>query len=815
MSLGNCIPGLVEAGKLTKKQGKRAQEAYDRHYARLARDMSPVAAAAEASEAALRELEFEAKQKKRQAFLQAESQKNALGDMDRYRGKSPYAAVRAMIARDINGPFDNVEASAQRIEFQAQSRLAGFIEHFRRDLTGRSRDKTGMRDVVAELHGEASGNAQAKNFAAALGSTFEYLRLRFNAAGGTIGKLKNWGLPHNWDALKVRGASYADWRADMLAELDLGQMVDNKTGGPFTPETIETALQEVYESIRTNGLNAEPGSGFGSKLANRRSDHRFFKFKTAEGWMRIHAKYGTGDPFTIIMNHVRGMSTDIAMMERFGPSPDATVRYLIDQADRQEARSDGAAVGPITNTSGGRRKTEKLWSYMKGDLNAPVFPEGGLEKVGMAGVKILAGTRDLLAASMLGSAPLTAISDLNTQALTRRFNALPQSSLILGYVRELASRKEHDLSARLGLGMRDASRAMLGLSRYFGETNGPTLTAVIADDVLRLSGLNKFTEAGQHLFGKDFLRELAADRGKSFAELAPGRQAAMERYGIGAEQWNRIREAEAYEQDGAHYLDWQAIGDRTASDRMMNMVLGETNAAVQEAGAAARAMLVTDRPGTFWGEFGRNVVQFKSFGLSLMLNQAQRIAALPPGRRYAYAAQFLIGMTLFGALSIQLREVAKGRDPRPMENGEFWLDALVQGGGLGIFGDLFGSFNNDRIGSVGAFIAGPVGSLAEDVKDTIIADWKADDDHEHKGRHAVRLAKRYTPGGNLWYARLAFERELLDRLSAEIDPDYYESWERMERTAADQGQALWWRPGETAPERAPDAASAMQAAPQN
>ena len=38
----------------------------------------------------------------------------------------------------------------------------------------------------------------------------------------------------------------------------------------------------------------------------------------------------------------------------------------------------------------------------------------------------------------------------------------------------------------------------------------------------------------------------------------------------------------------------------------------------------------------------------------------------------------------------------------------------------------------------------------------------------------------------------------------QIDPDWRQSFRRMEKKARDDfGQEMWWRPGQTAPQRAP------------
>src|SRR3546814_18525633 len=86
----------------------------------------------------------------------------------------------------------------------------------------------------------------------------------------------------------------------------------------------------------------------------------------------------------------------------------------------------------------------------------------------------------------------------------------------------------------------------------------------------------------------------------------------------------------------------------------MGMVLSETTRAVQETTASARSgILFGTNPGTIPGEFLRNSFQFKGFALSLMMQQAQVVQMLGPYRGAAYAAQFFVGMTLFGAAGIR------------------------------------------------------------------------------------------------------------------------------------------------------------------
>ena len=77
-------------------------------------------------------------------------------------------------------------------------------------------------------------------------------------------------------------------------------------------------------------------------------------------------------------------------------------------------------------------------------------------------------------------------------------------------------------------------------------------------------------------------------------------------------------------------------------------------------------------------------------------------------------------------------------------------------------------------------------------------------------REGIMMAKRYTPGSNAWYARVALERLFWDRLLEAGDPEAHQSFGRIMRKARkNYGQEFWWRPGNILPERAPDVSAAF------
>ena len=78
------------------------------------------------------------------------------------------------------------------------------------------------------------------------------------------------------------------------------------------------------------------------------------------------------------------------------------------------------------------------------------------------------------------------------------------------------------------------------------------------------------------------------------------------------------------------------------------------------------------------------------------------------------------------------------------------------------------------------------------------------------GKEIARAAKRYTPGSNAWYARLALERLFWDALQRAGDPRANQSFRRtMQRARKNYGSEFWWKPGQVTPGRLPELAAVL------
>ena len=153
-----------------------------------------------------------------------------------------------------------------------------------------------------------------------------------------------------------------------------------------------------------------------------------------------------------------------------------------------------------------------------------------------------------------------------------------------------------------------------------------------------------------------------------------------------------------------------------------------------------------------------------------------------------------------GGLALQMKDIAAGREPRPMDDAKFFAAAFQQGGGLGIFGDFLFSDVNRFGGGITQTLSGPTGQLLDtSVKFTLgnIREAVKGEETNILGE-AVQLGKRYAP--EVWQTRL-FTDAMWDQVEMMANPDAQRRFNRVVRKRQKEfNQGYWWKPGEPTPE---------------
>lgn len=818
MSFKNCIQDGVAEGRISQAQADEANGLFDELVEQYNRQMGPGPAQTKAAADAAQAARIESIQRKRRTLLQAQAWKRADLDMRSYANGDPAEmgnAALSLLEQDVVSNYASVAQLRDAITRRATSMMDEYLTTFKRDMLGRTRNKATMNNLIREVFGENTGDAAARELAGAWGRASEYLRQRFNSAGGSISKRQDWGLPQTHSTERVRAVRFEEWRDFIAPRLNVDKMIDERTGLKFSPARLELALKDVYETIRTDGMASMKPSGTqrGRSVATRRQDHRFLVFRNGDSWLQYQQRFGNPDPFDSMMGHIDNMARDIAMMERLGPNPASTLTYL-KQTMRKAAAGDARAENRANRKSA---QLDDLYGAIMGRNNSPVDSTFSYT---------MAGTRQLLQAAQLGAASIAALTDINPQVITRGFNGLPQVKTInqtLSALMILPQSERAKLALRLGLTAEAYTTLASAQMRYVGDISGPEVTRRISDFVMRASLLSPWTNAGRWAFGMEFLGHLGDQVGKTFNELDPNMRGALQRYGIGEDRWNIMRTTPLYDFNGATFLRPNDIAARTdidqrmandLTDKLLIMINTETNFAVPSTSIRGRLALTGNlQPGTIPGEIVRSFAMYKNFSVTVLNTHIARGLALEGvSAKGRYLGGFIVTATLMGALAMQLKEMAKGRDPVSMDSPEFWGSAMLQGGGLGIFGDFMFSQTNRFGGGLAETVAGPVVGLANDLNNLTTGNLmqfiKGED--TNVGREMIDFASRYTPGSSMWYLRLGLERLVTDQVRMMVDPDAPARMRRLERRYMNErGQEYWWRPGQTSPDRAPNLEAAL------
>lgn len=795
-----------------------------------------------------KELSAEAEHRKRQKALAEIAKRrvqNALISFRDARGQAdPAKAMQALIENlgqhELPQGMTSVANHQHAIFGMALAQLDGMLHEFRKTVvTGQTRNKARLSNVVRELFGEKTDDEMAAGFAMASAQVMDDLRMRFNAAGGAIPKRKNWGLPQWHDQVALRNAGKQAWVEFVTPLLDAKWMKHPLTGDDMSPGDVKRSLEDTWESIVSDGWHdreAEMGRRGLSAIANTRGDARSLVFANADAWMKYSERFGGGpDALGIIVNHIKSMSTDIAAMEVLGPNPANMLKFMQDfvtqQAKLRRAGLDAVfpSVREVTGlnfrdpTSYARAmnsRVDNMWGIYSGLASAPVNAE-------MANFS--QGVRNLNVATKLGGAAVPAIGDLFWQAAARKFAGLPVTAIFKDVFSQIKAGGERE-ARRSGVIAETYMHMHNEGAREAAALSFSGVTGFMADRVLSLSMLNSITRAGNHAMGMGIQSHLADLTAKPFGELASPVQRMLRRYGLEASDWDALRLDGAGNPRQGDFLSPAAIRadlvarglDGGIAERYLAAIIAESQYATLTGTIRARAITTFGtRTGTAGGEVVRHLLQFKGFAVNLAILQLERMAREFVSQGFSRGAQFgayaLTSAVLGGALITQLQQLRNGKDPQSMdpstsEGAKFWVRGLIQSGGLSIWGDLLSAAENRHGGGVAGTLAGPTAGTLQDLANLTTAPASkqvrrllGSDEKTTYGREVANFVRRYTPGSSLWYVRTAWERVLMDNLQRMLDPEADASFRRkIQNARKDYRQDFWWKPGGGAvPQRGP------------
>lgn len=734
-------------------------------------------------------------------------------DIDKQKalaGKGAFLWSKSSMAVAARSMIEKVYTRQQAIDRRSTLAIGDQIEKYRSKKAGLTQDTEGFIEVTRSLLGEKVNNPNATADGLAIRKVFDLLHKQYEQAGGILGKLENY-YPQTHNPEAVSKAGFENWKNTISKFLDREKMVSPITGLPYDDRSLLDAMKVAYEGIRTNGLNevvqkAEAGKqtfGKGGGVALRHSSSRFFHFKDAESFLEYNRQFGYGDAglFDAMMGHIHGMSRDIALMQELGAKPDSQFARI-----KMKVQADGAGEQSVKTIEG-------MYNVVAGRTNF----NGKLP----TWYKALQNVQNVIRSAFLGAAPVSAMSDSFFAGFTAKMNGVPTTKVMGEYFKLLnpADASDRRVARRIGFIAGASNGASLAQARFADDMGSHGLTSWLASFTNRASGLGVMTDAVRKapvLATQGFMAEAKA-LNMSWKELDPNMRQAFERWEMGESEYNDILKSKPYkdidsEADFIRPEDVALSGYGETARKYEMWLVDMAQDASSEPRLLTRAIITgaimgDAKHGTTLRASVSSVMMFKSFGITVVLNHllpALRQVATSRGMsRLSRIAPLLLGTTLLGAAAIQARQVLQGKTTRDTNNPKFWMAAMMQGGGFGIFGDYLFS-DASRFGAdLGSTLAGPVVGFGNDVYKTFKGnfDRALDENSETKFQaDAYQMAKKYIPAVKLWYTRLLLERLMLDQAERMIDPKFDTRMSRIEgKMKRDYGQSFWWDPGEISP----------------
>lgn len=678
---------------------------------------------------------------------------------------------------------------------------------------------------------------QAQSIATTLRKWQEVARIEANRHGAWIGKEPNYVVRQSHHPDRMSSAGFDTWKADILPKLDLARMFPD---GP--PKDLDDWLHETYlnltTGVRPDGeVSGERMAAFRGpgNLAKRASQERVIHFNSPDAWFDYNEKYGFGNMREAYVQGLHRSAESTGMMQVLGTNPEANLESIVTAIRAQLSRSDPVLQKKFDSA---RNRIERAYKEVSGFTRHVASQR--LATVGAA-------IRAFNTLTGLGGAVVSSVTDIPVRASALRF----QGQSYLGELGKGLVAPIRRILGGVGTPERKATLAALG---YFNEIAMGNLAARFSPDENLPGRIQQATHTffKWNLLGgwtDEMRRSSLESMGRFFGEVAERdfvslserTRRTLDRFRIGEHEWATIREGIVQEESGARFLTPEAVRELSTdsfrglardrilqikkdaakagkperierqvqrvledtredmASRLQTLYADEVNSAAISPDARALATLRQGtQAGTPMGEALRLFWQFKSFGIAMMQRGFLReFYGYDKGRggRFGMSearglAVFMAGSIGFGYMAGAMKDMLRGKEPKPIDNPKTWASAAAQGGGFGIYGDfLFGEAN--RFG--GGFmqtLAGPTVNKVEQVYQ-LYGSLKRGDD---AGSQALRLAYTNTPYLNLFYLKMATDYLVLYELQEAMNPGYLR---RMEKRQEEQtGQQWWIRPSD-------------------
>lgn len=658
--------------------------------------------------------------------------------------------------------------------------------------------------------------------AAKAAKLFKELQRRMNdeytAAGGWIDEIDDYLFRQTHDGFKLTDVGFDKWAAAIAPRLDWDKIASNTVGTLDRTEFLRQSFLSITTGARTTNADV-PGYVSSKYWAVRFNRQRQLHFKSAQDWFAYNKEFGTGNIRDAILSSIQGGARAIAMLREMGTDPLETMDKVVgDLEAHYRKQGNQKALDKLVKAWGrGEGKLGQQLKMTAGYGNTPV--NHTLARWGQ-------NWRDWQRISKLGGALIPSIVDFSTQAAELKYQGANYLDGYSNALNEITAGKPSDEKALILKEIGQYAEGRIGdlASRFSVDQtfNGKMQRA--QNFFFKINGLQWWTESNTNAIALATAHNMANHTAYAFDNLPNKYKRLLDLYAIGKDEWDVIRKAPQRADDGKQFvtpetlqlLDIQEFKKllpngseaelldvrNELTDKVRRLIVDRAKYGVVNTDSRSRALMTQGtRAGTGAGELIRMLGQFKGFPIAY----TQRVLGreiygkaskyTPDERAWAGLVGLILQSTALGYVAMTAKDLLKGREPRDTSNPATWTAAMMQGGGLGLYGDfLFGSLESRFGHSFVESLAGPTGGAVADVANIVGAAFQKGikGDVPDIETQLFNFARSNTPFANLFYLKPALDYGLLYGIQEELNPG---SLRRMEnRIERDQGQEFLFPP---------------------
>lgn len=752
-------------------------------------------------------------------------------------GGNPYKAFRGILVGDAkNKNLSSIDARSRATIADLQNQLLIGLE--RKGLTQVAMKGALDREISMALHPKLGETKEilaqklpkeAIEIAEVIRRVQKYTLKRKNRSGAYINELENYITRQSHDSALLRDAGFDKWYEDISPKLDektFADVLPRKDGKNMKVEFLRNVYNSLISGVHKksdgeytiDGLK-DPVTAFKgpANLAKKLSQSRVLHFKDGEVAHEYFQKYNRRSLFETVVDGLIHDGRSMALMENLGTNPRAMVERILDDIDVMTEADTKLSQQRKTQ----RKRTLGEFSNLDNSVNAV----GSSQSIffGADFASVAAGFRMIQEMAKLGAATISSITDLVSKAAfissnTERGFFHSFGRAIADSLEGLSGPQRKQFAIRLLVG----TEAMTGnvLSRFGSDDFGPGFISRSHALFFKLNGMRYWNHAQKVGVARILAFDGAEAVGKSWNNVDSNFKQMLGKYGISEAELKLFKDVDMKAEDGNKYLFPDLVED--ISDDVLDVYIRQkqgvlnitddarlkardelrtkigamytdgADTAIPTPGAKERFIMnLGYQKGTVGGEAIRLLMQLKGFPITMITKGLTRQYY---SSGFTGTMKMITGMTAMGYVAMSAKDLLRGKEPKELFSDDYMKSAkvlkmsMLQGGGMGIFGDyIFGEFN--RYGqSFTQTLAGPTFGTADDLF-TMYSKFVSG---EKIAKDAVRFAVSNTPYANLFYTRAAMEYMFLHGMMEHLDPGYLRRVEK--RLEKDYGQQYYFPP---------------------